>query len=644
MEERRRTWFDDRGLATGGDRRLVLRAGALHYWRAPAAAWPRLLAAVRALGCTAIDSPVPWAIHERAAGAFDWSGPRDLPAFLTAVAAAGLHAVLRPGPWVEAQLSFGGLPERIVRDPDIQARAAHGGPVWLPQPPRAHPLPSLASARYQAEVARWLAEVGRVVAPLQAPVGPVVALALDHHGGADYRQGAFDLDYHPDALAWWREDHDLEPPTRWADDDAARCVAWVRWKERYRARGLGELVAALTAAGLGDLARFHAAPPAAPWHADLPAIARAIGGPVAIDVTGGHGDLAAIRQRGLWTSGSSATSAPTTIGCGHAPYLPPRTDDDQRAAALAVLATGARDLSVTMAVGRDRWIGGALDGEGRATAAGPWVATLLPTLARLGWHDLRRRARVALIASRADGHHGMASSVLDPVPPLVAELLALGPAGTAHLGRDADAVTYRRWLAAAAAALDLAQVPFAIVDASAGKDRLLAFDAIVAPTLRRVDRRLWRDLAAAAAARKVVVYGPEQPTVDELGRPLADDAAPPRRAGRMRPGSVDDVAGLAEDLAALVPAEPWAIERPAGLHVDVFDDVHGRTRVVIVTNPGGGAVRARLATPGDVALQDALTGEALTGHDGLITIALPASDARMFEVLESTAPSTFSDG
>lgn len=636
MEERRRTWFDDRGLVVAG-RPRPLRAGAVHYWRTAPAAWPALLAAVRGLGCTAVDTPVPWAVHERAGGGFDWSGARDLPAFLRAVTAAGLDAVLRPGPWVEAQLTYGGLPERIVREPDIAARAAHGGPAWLPHPPRAYPLPSLASARYRAEVATWLTEVGRVVGPHLAPDGPVVALAVDHHGGAAYRGGAFDLDYHPDALAWWREHDEREAPTRWAADDAERCVAWVQWKELYVARGLGELAASLTAAGLGDVARFHAAAPATPWQADLPAQARALGGPVGIDVSGGAGDLAAIRTRGLWVAGSLAPALAPAVGCGHAPYLPPRTGGEQRAAALAALATGATGLGVTMAVARDRWLGGALDGEGRPLADGAWVGPLLTALDRLGWSRLRRRAPVALVASRADARFALASSVLDPVPPLVAELVGLGPGGSAALGTDADAVTYRRWFAAAAAALDLARIPFAIVDEHAGSDRLLAFDAIVAPTLHRVDRRLWRDLGAASAARKLVVYGPELPTLDERGHALGEDASPPRRAGRMRPGSVDDVAGLAEDLAALVEPAPWAIERPAGLHVDVFDDDHGAARVAIVTNPGTGAVRARLAVPPDVALRDALGSELLAAHDGIVTVALGAGDARLLEIVAAPA-------
>jgi hypothetical protein len=339
------------------------------------------------------------------------------------------------------------------------------------------------------------------------------------------------------------------------------------------------------------------------------------------------GDPAAIRARALWASSSSAAAGPTSLACGHPVYLPPRSPAQERAGALAALAGGARAPTLTMAVERDRWIGAAL-ADGKPGWAGP----LLAALAGLRWHELRRRASVALVASRADARFGLASSLVEPAPPLLLELLRLGPGGSAAAGRDPDAVAYRRWFAAAAAALELAGVPYAIVDESAGLDRLRGFDAIVAPTLRRVDRALWRDLAAAAAARVLVVYGPDQPTLDELGRQLAGDAGPPRRAGRMRPGSVDDVAGLAEDLAALAPPPAWAIERPAGPLVDVFEDDAGRARAIIVTNPGAGAVRARLLAPAGVTLRDALGPEQLDARDGHATIALAAGDARLFAV------------
>ncbi len=52
------------------------------------------------------------------------------------------------------------------------------------------------------------------------------------------------------------------------------------------------------------------------------------------------------------------------------------------------------------------------------------------------------------------------------------------------------------------------------------------------------------------------------------------------------------VAGVCS-LARTFNGEPWAIERPAGLHVDAFDDDAGHARAVIVSNPGPGPARAR---------------------------------------------------
>src|SRR5262249_47621261 len=155
-----------------------------------------------------------------------------------------------------------------------------------------------------------------------------------------------------------------------------------------------------------------------------------------------------------------------------------------------------------MGVGRDRWIGGALDPDGRRRPAAGWIAAIHAALAEVEWTTLRRAAPVALVLSRADVRHGLASSWLDPLPAIAGELAGLGPGGSAGLGRDPAAIAQRRWFDAVAAALDLAQVPYVIVDEAVALDRLLAARAIIAPTLGRVDRALWRNLKLAAGGAK----------------------------------------------------------------------------------------------------------------------------------------------
>ena len=71
---------------------------------------------------------------------------------------------------------------------------------------------------------------------------------------------------------------------------------------------------------------------------------------------------------------------------------------------------------------------------------------------------------------RADERHGLASSTLDPMTPVLADVLGLGPGGAAELGLDAAALAARKWQTAICRALELAQVPYVIVDETASAD------------------------------------------------------------------------------------------------------------------------------------------------------------------------------
>ncbi len=284
MEARRRTWFDERGLSVaaprsaGGDvdgdgveRSIPFYAGAMHYWRVDPRRWATGLATLHATGLTIVETPVPWRIHERERGQYHWEGTADLPRFLELAQAAGLRVVLRPGPNVNAELTCFGMPDHVVGDPVCQARTSRGTPVWLPSPPRAWPVPSYASHAFHERVAGWYRAVGEVVQPYLAPAGPVVAIGIDHEAQLFFRTGAYDHDYHPDAIAWWNDATGLDgdPPRAWSDDDAARCISWVRFKDQYLARALGDFGKLLDDAGLGGIARFHNLPPGHPGHSDL---------------------------------------------------------------------------------------------------------------------------------------------------------------------------------------------------------------------------------------------------------------------------------------------------------------------------------------------------------------------------------------
>ena len=240
MEARARSAFSASGLSLSGPagRELDFYAAELHYWRVPRSSWADCLAALRKLGFEMVSTYVPWSVHETD-GRLDWTGARDLAAFLAEVSRAGMLAVLKPGPHINAELTYFGYPERIVRAPAMQARSARDTPVWMPAPPHMFPVPSYASAAFRAAAEGWLRAFGEQVAPHLYPDGPVVAVQVDNEAQMFFRLGAYDHDYHPDALAWWREHAgDVEAPRAWDAADAARCVEWVRFKEVYTERAL----------------------------------------------------------------------------------------------------------------------------------------------------------------------------------------------------------------------------------------------------------------------------------------------------------------------------------------------------------------------------------------------------------------------
>ncbi len=643
MEARGRTWFDERGLAFagGGERRLPFYAGAMHYWRVDPARWAGCLRQMHDLGLTIVETYVPWRVHEPERGELDWTGANDLPRFLEAAGAAGLAVVIRPGPHVNAELTCFGMPDHVVGDPACQARTSRGTPVWMPSPPRAWPVPSYASARFRERVRSWYAAVAAVVTPYLAPDGPIVAVGVDNEAQMFFRLGAYDHDYHPDAIAWWREasGHAGDPPTAWSAADAARCASWVRFKDQYLARGLGELAALLDEVGFAGLARFHNLPPGHHGLYDLRAIQGAIGGPVGIDAYTERAGFRELRRRALALVGNAAPiPIAFEVGVGFFPWFPPldRGDDPQRERdhLLTLLAGGVRGFNLYMAVERDRYYGAAISQAGAVEAHAAWIRPLVAALAEVEWPTLRRLAVIALVDTHADARFGIASSLLDPMTPVLAEILDLGPGGATELGTDPGAIAARRWQTAIATALELAQVPYAIVSEAASEADLAGYRAVIVPTLDRVDRALWGRLRALAEAKRtIVVVGPGTPTRDELHQSLVDQ--PPRRMGRLKQGSLDDLPGLAADLADLAGelSAAWQVERPADVRAYPYADAAGVTRVVFVANDGGKPASALLvASDSAKELRDPFTAERIRITGGTATVVIPALGVRMFVV------------
>lgn len=91
--------------------------GEIHYSRYPAEYWEQELRKMAAGGVGIVSTYVIWIHHEEIEGSYDFSGQRNLRAFVLACAKCKLPLMLRIGPWCHGEVRNGGFPDWLMRKP-----------------------------------------------------------------------------------------------------------------------------------------------------------------------------------------------------------------------------------------------------------------------------------------------------------------------------------------------------------------------------------------------------------------------------------------------------------------------------------------------------------------------------------------------
>jgi len=101
--------------------------GEFHFSRYPRTQWESEILKMKAAGVNIVATYVIWIHHEEIEGQFDWSGQRDLRAFVQLCAQHGLYVEPRIGPWDHAEVRNGGFPDWVVK----QGPTRENDPVYL---------------------------------------------------------------------------------------------------------------------------------------------------------------------------------------------------------------------------------------------------------------------------------------------------------------------------------------------------------------------------------------------------------------------------------------------------------------------------------------------------------------------------------
>jgi beta-galactosidase GanA len=119
------TW-DQYSLLVDG-KRTILWSGEFHPFRLPSPSlWADILQKMKGSGYNAVSIYVDWAYESSAPGVYDWTGVRDLDAFLDLAQRVGIYVIARPGPYINAEVDGGGFPGWLTTKTG-QARTSAAG-------------------------------------------------------------------------------------------------------------------------------------------------------------------------------------------------------------------------------------------------------------------------------------------------------------------------------------------------------------------------------------------------------------------------------------------------------------------------------------------------------------------------------------
>ncbi|KAI1841888.1 hypothetical protein JX265_010802 [Neoarthrinium moseri] len=153
------TW-DQHSLFVRGER-ILFYSGEFHPWRLPVPdLWFDVFQKIKALGYTGVSFYVDWALLEARPGHFAANGVFAFEPFFAAAARAGIYLLARPGPYINAEVSGGGFPGWLQRNPAMLRTNESG---------------------YLEATRNYVSHIGRIIADAQITNGgPVILLQVEN--------------------------------------------------------------------------------------------------------------------------------------------------------------------------------------------------------------------------------------------------------------------------------------------------------------------------------------------------------------------------------------------------------------------------------------------------------------------------------
>ena len=165
--------FNENGYVING-KPVWLASGEFQYFRLTRGEWKKRLLQLKAAGFNTISVYFAWNYHEVTEGNWDFSGNKDVEAFLKMAAELEIFVIARPGPYICDEWECGGIPAWLSMRPGIRFRTA--------------------DPQYLEYCDKWWDKIGPIIAKYQLDrEGSIILVQMENeygHGGehqeADY--------------------------------------------------------------------------------------------------------------------------------------------------------------------------------------------------------------------------------------------------------------------------------------------------------------------------------------------------------------------------------------------------------------------------------------------------------------------------